>query len=78
MAAISTWGYTRNHGNSFFAVVHHAPIDRRSSHTSSGVRGSSRVGLRNLLADRQGKIIGQDLRGEALEEALTKALTNTR
>ena len=31
-----------------------------------------------FLLDRQGKIIGQDLRGEALEEALTKALTNTR
>jgi len=28
-----------------------------------------------FLLDRQGKIIGQDLRGEALEEALTKALT---
>jgi len=31
-----------------------------------------------FLLDRQGKIIGQDLRGEALDEALTKALTNTR
>lgn len=31
-----------------------------------------------FLLDRQGKIIAQDLRGEALEEALTKALTNTR
>ena len=31
-----------------------------------------------FLLDRQGKIIGQDLRGEALEEALTKGLTNTR
>jgi peroxiredoxin len=31
-----------------------------------------------FLLDRQGKIIGQDLGGEALEEALTKALTNTR
>jgi len=31
-----------------------------------------------FLLDREGKIIGQDLRGEALEEALTKALTNTR
>jgi thiol-disulfide isomerase/thioredoxin len=31
-----------------------------------------------LLLDRHGKIIGQDLRGEALEEALIKALTNTR
>jgi peroxiredoxin len=31
-----------------------------------------------FLLDRQGKIIGQDLHGEALEEALTKALTNTR
>ena len=31
-----------------------------------------------FLLDRHGKIIGQDLRGEALEEALTKALTNTR
>jgi peroxiredoxin len=31
-----------------------------------------------FLLDRQGKIIGQDFRGEALEEALTKALTNTR
>lgn len=30
-----------------------------------------------FLLDRQGKIIGQDLCGEALEEALTKALTNT-
>lgn len=30
-----------------------------------------------FLLDRQGRIIGQDLRGEALEEALTKALTNT-
>jgi len=28
-----------------------------------------------FLLDRQGKIIGQGLRGEALEEALTKALT---
>ena len=28
-----------------------------------------------FLLDRQGKIIGQDLRGEALEEALSKALT---
>ena len=28
-----------------------------------------------FLLDRQGKIIGQDLHGEALEEALTKALT---
>ena len=31
-----------------------------------------------FLLDRQGKIIGQDFRGEALEEALTKALTDTR
>jgi peroxiredoxin len=31
-----------------------------------------------FLLDRQGKIIAQDLHGEALEEALTKALTNTR
>ena len=31
-----------------------------------------------FLLDRQGKIIGQDLRGEALEEALTKALPSTR
>jgi thiol-disulfide isomerase/thioredoxin len=31
-----------------------------------------------FLLDRQGKIIAQDLRGEALEEALTKALTNVR
>jgi peroxiredoxin len=31
-----------------------------------------------FLLDRQGKIIGQDLRGEALEEALIQALTNTR
>ena len=31
-----------------------------------------------FLLDRQGRIIGQDLHGEALEEALTKALTNTR
>lgn len=31
-----------------------------------------------FLLDRQGKIIAQELRGEALEEALTKALTNTR
>ena len=31
-----------------------------------------------FLLDRQGKIIGQGLRGEALEEALTKALANTR
>jgi len=31
-----------------------------------------------FLLDRQGRIIGQDLRGEALEEALTKALTNPR
>jgi thiol-disulfide isomerase/thioredoxin len=30
-----------------------------------------------FLLDRQGKIIAQDLQGEALEEALTKALTNT-
>jgi len=29
-----------------------------------------------FLLDRQGKIIGQDFRGEALEEALTNALTN--
>jgi thiol-disulfide isomerase/thioredoxin len=31
-----------------------------------------------FLLDGQGRIIGQDLRGEALEEALTKALTHTR
>src|SRR5215475_813848 len=31
-----------------------------------------------FLLDRQGRIVAQDLRGEALEEALTKALTNTR
>jgi peroxiredoxin len=31
-----------------------------------------------FLLDRQGKIIAQDLHGEALEEALTKALTNSR
>src|SRR6185369_10159199 len=31
-----------------------------------------------FLLDRQGRIIAQDLHGEALEEALTKALTNTR
>lgn len=31
-----------------------------------------------FLLDRQGKIIGQDLRGEALEAALAKALTDTR
>jgi thiol-disulfide isomerase/thioredoxin len=31
-----------------------------------------------FLLDRQGTIIGQDLQGEALEEALSKALTNTR
>jgi len=31
-----------------------------------------------FLLDRQGTIIAQDLHGEALEEALTKALTNTR
>jgi peroxiredoxin len=31
-----------------------------------------------FLLDGDGKIIGQDLRGEALEEALTKELTNTR
>ena len=31
-----------------------------------------------FLLDGDGKIIGQDLRGEALEEALAKALTDTR
>ena len=31
-----------------------------------------------FLLDRQGKIIAQDLYGEALEESLIKALTNTR
>jgi len=31
-----------------------------------------------FLLDRQGKIIGQDRRGEELEDALTKALTNAR
>jgi peroxiredoxin len=31
-----------------------------------------------FLLDRQGRIIAQDLHGEALEEALTKALTNIR
>jgi peroxiredoxin len=31
-----------------------------------------------FLLDRQGRIIGQDLRGEALEEALAKALTEKR
>jgi peroxiredoxin len=31
-----------------------------------------------FLLDRRGRIIGQDLRDEALEEALTKALANTR
>jgi peroxiredoxin len=31
-----------------------------------------------FLLDRQGKIIAQDLHGEALEEALTKALANPR
>jgi peroxiredoxin len=31
-----------------------------------------------FLLDRQGKIIGQDLRGEALEEAVSKALVSTR
>ncbi len=31
-----------------------------------------------FLLDGEGKIIGQDLRGEALEEALAKAMTDTR
>ena len=31
-----------------------------------------------FLLDGDGKIVGQDLRGEALEEALAKALTDTR
>ena len=53
-----------------------------SGKTSTLVKLAAKYGIDSVpatfLLDRQGKIIGQDLRGEALEEALTKALTNTR
>ena len=49
-------------------------FDGKGCKTSLPPNTASTASPRTFLLDRQGKIIGQDLRGEALEQALAKAL----